>query len=154
MECDQESIQGKIKPGYWAVVTLVVSPSLGTVTSYVNNNFSHVSTNLDPADLKLNHKIVVLGGGKQAHARGGDVRRLVIHSKALDQKGVLAVFSSMASSNPGVGKRITKFQALYRGFMYRKVNKIVKEGSSDDKEKEEDNESENNGDEQAGVRVY
>ena len=80
---DPDMGQGKVKPGYWAVVTLVVSPSSGTVTSYVNSKFSHVSSNLDPADLKLNHKIVVLGGGKQAHARGGDVRRLVIHSKAL-----------------------------------------------------------------------
>lgn len=130
----EEYGKGKIKPAYWSVASIVVSPSAGTVTSYVNGIFCHLSTDLDPSDFKLNHKIVVLGGGKQAHARGGDVRRLVIHSAALDQKSISDVFYSMATCNPGVGRRVAKLQALYRGYIYRKLNKIGEKYTKADEE--------------------
>ena len=51
----------------------------------------------------------------------------------------------MATDNPGVGKIISKFQALYRGYIYRKINKIVKKGSSEDKKEEDNDDDEEEG---------
>jgi hypothetical protein len=67
-------------------VSVVVQPSEAKIATYVNGKLCHISTELDPSELRLHHKLVVLGGGKQAHARGGDIRRVVIHNKAFEEK--------------------------------------------------------------------
>jgi hypothetical protein len=113
--------KAKVRAGWWVVITLSVDPAARTLSSYVNGDLCHVATDLEPADFRLQHKLVVLGGGKQAHARGGDVRRIMVHNDALDAAGVQSVFSTMATDNPGVGGRLVKLQALYRGYKYRKV---------------------------------
>ena len=79
-----------------------------------------MSTDLDPSDLRLHHKVVVLGGGKQAHMRGGDIRRMVIHSDALQGPDVMDVYLRLANDHPGIGGRAVRIQAVYRGYMMRK----------------------------------
>ncbi len=79
-----------------------------------------MSTDLDPSDLRLHHKVVVLGGGKQAHMRGGDIRRMVIHSDALQGSDVMDVYLRLANDHPGIGGRAVRIQAVYRGYMMRK----------------------------------
>lgn len=80
----------------------------------------HEATDLDPADLRLHHKVVVLGGGKQAHMRGGDIRRVVIHGAALQGRDVMDVFLRLANDHPAIGGRAVRIQAIYRGFIVRK----------------------------------
>jgi len=64
---------------------------------------------------------VVLGGGKQAHMRGGDIRRVVIHSDALHGADVMDVYLRLASDHPGIGGRVARIQAIWRGFYVRKL---------------------------------
>lgn len=80
----------------------------------------HKSTDLDPADLRLHHKVVVLGGGKQAHMRGGDIRRLVIHGTALHGADIMDVYHRLAQDHPAIGGRAVRIQAIFRGFIMRK----------------------------------
>ena len=78
--------------------------------------------------LKLQHKLVVLGGGRQSDARGGDVRRVVIHNAALDESPsagitndeIKALFLRLAQANPAIGGRAMRIQAIYRGFIVRR----------------------------------
>jgi thiol-disulfide isomerase/thioredoxin len=111
---------GRIIAGKWAVVTVVVQPSLGRLVSYVDGKICHVAEDLDPADLRLQHKLVILGGGKQAHVRGGDVRRLVLHSAAMDEQEVKRMYYALGHDNPAIGGLVTKAQALVRGYLVRK----------------------------------
>jgi hypothetical protein len=66
---------GRVRAGFWAVVTAVSDPDRGTMQTFVNGKLCHVGTGLDPADIRLLHKFIVFGGGKQALSRGGDLRR-------------------------------------------------------------------------------
>lgn len=65
-----------IRPGQWMVVTVVVEPLAGRVVTFVNGEQCHVASGLDSSALRLQNKVVVLGGGKKSDTRGGDVRRL------------------------------------------------------------------------------
>lgn len=84
---------------------------------------SHVADGLDPVDLRLHHKLVVLGGGKQAHVRGGDIHRLCIHSAALSAEQIQQVYHAIAQQNPALGGRVVRVQAIFRGFMRRELNR-------------------------------
>ena len=88
----------------------------GEVSTYVNGHLCHVSSNLDPADLRLQYKLVVLGGVRQAQNRGGDLRRITIHSKDFDAAGMRHLYYHLAGENPAVGGRAVKIQAAFRGF--------------------------------------
>ena len=70
--------------------------------------------------MRLHHKVVVLGGGKQAHMRGGDIRRLVIHGTALHGADILDVYHRLANDHPSIGGRAVRIQAIFRGFIMRK----------------------------------
>ena len=120
-----EGSKAAVKAGIWAIVTIVVEPSQGTITTYVNHYLCHISQFLDKDDLKLQHKLVVLGGGKKAHAKGGDIRRIVVYNQALSLEAVTSISAQLLTENPGVGKRVAKLQALIRGDLYR--TKIEKE---------------------------
>jgi hypothetical protein len=63
---------------------------------------------------------VVLGGGKQAHMRGGDLRRVVVHGAALHGADIADVYLRLANDHPGIGGRASRIQAVYRGFIVRK----------------------------------
>jgi hypothetical protein len=110
-----------MRTGVWHTVTVAVKPEEGEVSTYVNGRICHNASDLDPTDLRLHHKLVVLGGGRQAHSRGGDIRRVVIHSGCLDADAVQSLFFRLANENPAVGGRAVKIQAAYRGFHTRKV---------------------------------
>ena len=103
----------------WNIVSVSVKPNTGEVSTYVNGHLCHVSSNLDPADLRLQYKLVVLGGGRQAQNRGGDLRRITIHSKEFSVSEMRQLYYHLAEENPAVGGRLVKIQAAYRG--YRKV---------------------------------
>jgi hypothetical protein len=62
----------------------VVNAAIGEVRTYVDGEPNSVLTGIEAADLRLQHKLMVLGGGKQAQARGGDVRNMALYSKPLD----------------------------------------------------------------------
>jgi Ca2+-binding EF-hand superfamily protein len=138
---------GKIRPGKWAVVTVVVQPSQCRLVSYVDGSLCHVAEDLDPADLRLQHKVVVLGGGKMAHVRGGDVRRMVVHSAAMSTDQVRSLYYAVAQENPAIGGLLVKAQALYRRYRVRKTYNLAKlkqvergeqENDSDESEEEYD----------------
>jgi hypothetical protein len=86
--------------------------------------------------------VVVLGGGKQAHMRGGDVRRIVIHSEALHGADVMDVYHRLANDHPGIGGRAVRIQAVYRGFIMRKARdaEIKRNKEEFDRESAEDEE--------------
>lgn len=92
----------------------------GEVSTYVNGHLCHVSSNLDPADLRLQYKLVVLGGGRQAQNRGGDLRRITIHSKEFSAPEMRNLYYHLAEENPAIGGRLVKIQAAFRG--HSKVN--------------------------------
>lgn len=85
---------------------------------------------------------MVLGGGKQAHMRGGDIRRVVIHSDALQGADVMDVFHRLANDHPGIGGRATRIQAIYRGFINRKKRdeEIARNKAEFDRENAEEEE--------------
>jgi hypothetical protein len=120
------------------------------MTTYINGTLCHQATNLDPSDLRLHHKLVVLGGGKLAHARGGDIRRLCIHSAALNSDAIKEVFLSTADDSPAIGGRALQIQRIYRGFKARKTYLAKKnaretdgdESSEQRQEKEEEEKQE------------
>jgi hypothetical protein len=115
-----------VKPGVWQIITVCVKPEEGEMTTYVNGKLCHLATGLDSTDLRLHHKLVILGGGRQAHSRGGDIRRAVIHSSYLEGEGIEKVFFKLAQENPSIGQRLLLVQALYRGYCARK--KLLEEG--------------------------
>jgi len=108
-----------VRHGVWHVISVVVKPCAGEVSTYVNGLLCHESTNLDPADLRLQYKLVVLGGGRQAQNRGGDVRRITIHSKDFNASEMRKLFYSLADENPAMGGRAVRIQAAFRGFSKR-----------------------------------
>jgi len=110
----------KVRAGVWAEVAVVCEPSRGVLSSFVNGVPCHVSSELDPADLRLQGKLVLLGGGKQAQTRGGDVRGVTLHSWALSAEQVQSEFLKTAHSHPCIGGRLVRLQALVRGRASRK----------------------------------
>jgi hypothetical protein len=88
----------------------------GVVSTYVNGLLCHESSGLDPADLRLQYKLVVFGGGRQAQNRGGDLRRITIHSKGFDASEMRNLYYQLANENPAIGGRAVRIQAAFRGF--------------------------------------
>ena len=88
----------------------------GEVSTYVNGHLCHISNNLDPADLRLQYKLVVLGGGRQAQNRGGDIRRITIHSTEFNDLEMRSLYYELANENPAIGGRAVKIQAAFRGY--------------------------------------
>jgi hypothetical protein len=70
---------------------VAVDSHAGTLTCYVDGVFCNKSQVKDKKDLVLQHKLVVLGGGKQAEARGGGVRRVMIHERPLSAQEIQAL---------------------------------------------------------------
>jgi hypothetical protein len=143
----------KIRSGFWQTITVVVDPEAGTLVTYINGVLCHTSTDLETSDLRLHHKFVVLGGGKQAHARGGDVRRVLIHGALLSPESVQALYTDLSNQHPFIGGRATRIQAVYRGYIVRKTyksSKGKKEGDENEDHGCEDDESSNGGGELFG----
>ena len=64
----------------WHVVTLVVDADAGALAAFVDGALALALDGLEPAELRLQHRLTVFGGGNQAQARGGGVRALVLHA--------------------------------------------------------------------------
>lgn len=92
--------------------------------------------------MKLQHKVVVLGGGKQAHIKGGDVRRIVIHKTLLNPKQLMELYIQLANEHPFIGGRVIKIQCIYRGYITRKLIKNKNKKELEKLKKEDDDKSE------------
>lgn len=73
----------RVQPGKWVIITVSVDVKQGIMTTYVDGRLCSQCRELSGANLVLRGKLVVLGGGKQAQAMGGHVRRLLIHNTVL-----------------------------------------------------------------------
>jgi hypothetical protein len=111
--------RGRIVANKWCEVSMVVKPTDRTMRTFINGVLCSESFDLDSEDLHLQHRIIVFGGGKQAQARGGDIRRLQIIGAALNDEEIMRNFVVLANDNPGLGPRIARVQACYRGYHYR-----------------------------------
>lgn len=72
-----------LKPETWHLVTVTVDSELGHVKAYVDGVECSDTKHAELEECTLRHKLIVLGGGKQAEARGGMVRRVLVHSDVL-----------------------------------------------------------------------
>ena len=111
---------GRLIANKWAVISVCVQPSQGKLSTYVDGSLCSIAEDLDPADLRLQHRIVILGGGKQAHVRGGDIRRVTIHNSSLGEPEVKDLYFTLSDRNPAVGGLWPKVQARVRGYLTRK----------------------------------
>ena len=88
----------------------------------MNGQVCHECTKLDPADLRMQYKLVVLGGGRQAQNRGGDIRRLTIHSKHFNSDEMQNLYYHLSQDNPAVGGRAVRIQAAFRGYIKVRID--------------------------------
>lgn len=139
-----------IRPSTWHVITVSVRPLEGSMCSFIDGNLCHTFSghNIDVNNLKLQHKLTALGGGRQAEARGADIRRLVIHDRALggechavrgdyksDRRSIASIsalpldwlYVCMAHDHPAIGGRALRIQTVYRGFIVRRRAKKLTE---------------------------
>ena len=102
--------KGRLSPDRWAIVTVVVDPSRGTMRTYVDGHLCHEATDLEEADLTLGHKLTIFGGGKAAQARGGDLRRVVLRRNSAENKDedLTASSSSVSVSTSTTGEEVTR----------------------------------------------
>jgi hypothetical protein len=107
-----------------------VDPNAGSLETYVDGVLCHVSQGLDPIELRLQHKLVVLGGGKQAHVRGGDVFRVRIITAALNARGVMEATTALWAEHPTIGGLMPRLQARWRGMQQRVADAIAREKES------------------------
>eukprot|EP01038_Epipyxis_sp_PR26KG_P004031 gene4031-5768_t len=135
----------RVRPAQWSFIFVSVNPEKGQLRSYVNGQLCHESVDLDPVDLRLHHKLVILGGGKQAHVKGGDVRRVVIYGDELDADCARALYYKLSHENPGVSFKVTRIQAIYKGWIQRVKKQRIEEAErkviEEEKRKEEEEEA-------------
>ena len=117
----------KVRAGAWCVVTISVDPEAGSISTYIDGKLCQAVAGLDPAELTLRHKFVVLGGGKAVQSRGGDVRRVLIHSFAAEEESAMKLYYAIADANPAVGGRAIRIQCCYRGHQVRRRERRKKE---------------------------
>lgn len=142
-----------IRPGTWHIVTVSVRPREGNMCSFIDGTLCHTFSGkiADINNLKLQHKLTVLGGGRQSEARGADIRRLVIHDQALgnechgfegsyisDRCSSSAIsalpldwlYLQLANDHPLIGGRAVRIQSIYRSFIVRRRSKKLAEAQS------------------------
>eukprot|EP01036_Dinobryon_divergens_P059445 gene59445-79320_t len=81
--------------------------------------------------------MVILGGGKAAQCRGGDIRRITIHSTAIDESQARNLYYTLVSDSPAIGGRVLRIQTIYRGFAVRLIQKRLKEKQEKDEDEDE-----------------
>ena len=109
----------RVRPGQWVIVTVTVNPCAHSISTYINGLLCHEAADLEAEDLRLQNKLVVLGGGKQAHSRGGDLRRVLVHDDALDADAARAEYWRIAADSPTMAGPIARAQAVFRGWCLR-----------------------------------
>jgi len=108
-----------IRKRVWTVISFNVSPEDGRMATYINGRKCHEAFGLDPADLRLQHKLVVFGGGKLAHSQGGDIRRLTVQGADYTDSQVYDEAFRMMASSSLFTEYISKIQARVRGYIQR-----------------------------------
>ena len=111
----------KIVPNTWYIISFNVNPSSGLLSCFINGKLSHEARDLDPAELKLQHKLNILGGGKQIHAKGGDIQRVIIQGASYSSNDVLSEYWKLVESSSYYSFLIKKIQAVFRGKLARKA---------------------------------
>jgi len=109
-----------IRVNVWYILSFVVHPNEGSIFCYINGDLCSTSMGLNTKNLTLEHKLIVLGGGKIAQDRGGDVRKMVVHSAALDKEAIKALYFKMADEHEGIGGRGLLIQRVARGYICRR----------------------------------
>eukprot|EP00808_Paulinella_micropora_P010407 g11375.t1 len=90
-EKEKEKAEARIQAGRWAVLSVCVDASAGSMETYVDGQLSRAVKGLSAENLTLRHQLQVLGGGKVAQARGGRVRRLFLMDRVLSGPELLQV---------------------------------------------------------------
>jgi hypothetical protein len=140
---------GKVRPGKWHSLSMVVHADQGQIASFVDGYPCSTMTGLSPTDLRLRHKIIILGGAKAAESRGGDVRRVMLHNEMLTVKDIASLCMETANTHKTLGGCALKIQSVYRGECVRKLireeaaevareNALAGEGSQGKKKKKKD----------------
>ena len=103
----------------------VASPAC-SVHTYVDGKLSTASTDHKPEDITLHPKFMVMGGGKQTEARGGNVRTIVLYDGALSPAEISETFTLMSNENPLYAKAVMMLQRTVRGFVGRRKARVEK----------------------------
>jgi len=117
--------QVSLREGRWVVLTASVEVSAGRMTTYLDGKLLATEENLEPRDLSLGSKLVILGGGKAAQSRGGSVRRVLVHDVSLTAEQALSTYVACALDNLAISTKASTIQAVWRGRQVRKHNKSV-----------------------------
>jgi hypothetical protein len=130
---------GRMRPGAWHFVSVsVAADAAGTMDVFVDGHRSNTIMGLRPEDLRLRHKLIVLGGGKQAQAKGGDVRRVLLASGSLAGSALNRLYCDTVDDNTAVGGCAVRIQALARGARVRNLARDEKIAMGIESEQEQE----------------
>jgi hypothetical protein len=113
-------IKPSVRPDVWCIMSVNVNPDAGKISIFLNGVLLDEQNNINPSELRLQHKLTVLGGGKQAFNKGGDIRRITIHGAKFSELQVKEEYYRIADSSTLISKQARKVQALFRGHLERK----------------------------------
>ena len=134
----------RVEAGKWHILALAVDVKGGSIQCFLDGKaMGPPVTNIDAEELRLRHKLVAFGGGKQAENRGGDIRRLVVVRGDVSAEDQASLYTLAICSHPMYGLLLRKAQAVFRGFLERKRRGLIKslkkaEEKAEDEDEEED----------------
>ena len=111
-----------ISKKWWHIVTVVVDARQGRVAVYIDGELSGADGSgmqFEADDLTLREKVVIFGGGNEAESRGGNLTRLLVHTRALSSASVRQVYQSVFSKNVRNLKASSTLQRVARGRLSR-----------------------------------
>jgi hypothetical protein len=108
--------------GRWMVVSASVEVAAGRMTTYLDGQLLSVEDNLEPRDLSLGPRLIILGGGKAAQSRGGSVRRVLVRDASMDAEQAMQTYIACAQHHPAIAGKLAIIQAVWRGRQARKHN--------------------------------
>ena len=92
--------EAMISRSRWHIVTIVVDAQNGTLKTYVDGMPCMSESDWRPADLVMHAKLSILGGGKEAEARGGQLRKMHVHNAAMCDEDVQDLYLALHVDNP------------------------------------------------------
>lgn len=125
----------RLREGRWMVVSASVQVAAGRMTTYLDGQLLSVEENLEPCDLSLGPRLIILGGGKAAQSRGGSVRRVLVRDASMDTEQAMQTYIACAQHHPAIAGKLTTIQAVWRGRQARKYNADVRAFLARTKEK-------------------
>jgi len=115
----EENPSPYLTPKRWHTLTAVVTEG-SKMSLYVDGTLTKGGENLLEPDLGLGQRLSIFGGGKQAEARGGVIRRLRITDGALTPSEILEQHMVLLSSNPLYADSALKVCSVVRGYIGRR----------------------------------